>query len=88
MTALQKAYNDWVETFPGKHPGSRTHNHSKKGEFRIAQNFDGACGCYAHAKTIGKERVYVPLPDTEVCTRERRWREYISVRDGVDYHVK
>lgn len=26
-------------------------------------------------------------PDIWVCERERRWRDYCSIRDGVDYHV-
>ena len=28
------------------------------------------------------------LADAYVCARERAWREYISVRDGINYHIE
>jgi hypothetical protein len=28
------------------------------------------------------------LSDKECCERERLWREYCSIRDGVNYHIE
>lgn len=46
----------------------------------------GDCCKGEHHYIVGGE--FVRLPDSMVCAREKAWRDYISFRDGCDYHVE
>lgn len=53
------------------------------------KNYATSCRCRAHYKKVYQAqdgrvmRSIVPLPDSQVCARERAWRDYVRVRDGV-----
>lgn len=47
----------------------------------IPEHFDGDCCTRSHFFTGGGEK-NKPVPDVEVCPRERAWRTYVILRDG------
>ncbi len=84
-TALQAAYDIWVSHSPGIHfvPGSEITYSGNLGErtYRYPKSFDGSCCGYDHF--MDKEGLRVQKPDSSVCDRERSWRDYVRLRDGV-----
>lgn len=80
---LLKAFREWVETFPGVREGPNTHEHSElKYVNRIPDNWDGSCCGMDHVTALKEKK-----PDSKVCRRERAWRRYCTVRDGINHCV-
>jgi len=42
---------------------------------------DQACCSLSHFDRVNG--LMVPKPDDEVCARERKWREYVRLREGI-----
>lgn len=75
MKSLQEALTEWNKEqcrCEGRHP----HEVEVK-----QQEFDPQKGGLV---SLGEMK---PKPDKDVCVRERKWREYCSIRDGKVYNV-
>lgn len=93
--SLQEAYDAWVVLAPYKFivPAEiRTVkdivNDRIKGTFAVKSHYDGKCCADGkkHYKTVQSSSgsfVQVSLSFSESCPRERAWRNYVSIRDGV-----
>jgi hypothetical protein len=78
---LQSAYDRWVAAHPGaandcpcRH-GSASHYFTTR---RYCKRPDGA------VEEVQKRH---PKADSQVCEREKAWRNYISIRDRKNYRV-
>ena len=97
---LQEAYEAWIATFPADKLQLLRYTNKRNGwVYTIPKSWDGKCCDDPHVKEVniyaepheGMKIVVdtkeVQLPDSKVCARERAWRTYISIRDGVKHNV-
>lgn len=87
MTPLQKAFQEWMDLQPreAKIAASIEMRKNMAGQTRrydLPTHFDGNCCTYSHF-TYDLSRLLVALPDNRVCARERAWRRYVAIRDGM-----
>jgi hypothetical protein len=96
---LQEAYLEWVKLMPAYTPNATEHIHTGAGELRekykglvykVAKSWNGSCCSESHRNTVmirqeSGVHIYdsVDAPDDHVCLRERAWRQYIRIRDGI-----
>ncbi len=89
-SALTVAYNLWVSLFPGNEVIFKRSKRvvTTTGTIRdvtIPQHWAGACCTrlthFKHEQKLNGVLVTVPLPDEQVCARERAWRAYVRLRD-------
>ena len=89
---LLTAYTLWTDTFPGKNRNDKIHFHTGLGPngqankeklFDLPENFSGDCPCESHFKKSSTDALIAKM-DSEVCERERAWRNYCKVRDSVE----
>ena len=91
---MKAAFDTWVAAFPGTDEMPRVHVNSRsKMPYKIPRNLDGKCCSSTHfheVRTVYTDQAgrtlakvdFEPLPDNEVCARERAWRHYVRLRDG------
>lgn len=90
MTDLQEAFARFVKARPFKQlvkEGPVEYmNGSRKRVFAEPAHWDGNCCSFEHYEDVMEDGRLVnkPKPDSKVCVRERAWREYCRLRDGVN----
>ena len=85
MDALQQAFKEW-QSFSPHHMSMPPQliSYEQDGELRQfiePKRMDGVCCLHNHYMTYGGKSV--PRPDSQVCDRERAWRKYCRLRDGI-----
>lgn len=84
MTEIAKAFNRWKDSRCGKCCTDLKSTVSHYRRQRVLVKRELADGRVLE----GHSSEHVPLADAYVCERERAWRAYLTIRDGVSYHVE
>ena len=86
---LQEAFNDWVRHRPFKKviQSQLVFYYDKNGvesSFVEPAHWDGDC-CYSRHfyRDAAGGMTWKPKEDHDVCPRERAWRVYVRIRDGL-----
>jgi hypothetical protein len=86
LTPTQLAFLEWVSHAPFKTrvPESAISYQDDEGrrDFIELAHWDGVC-CFSGHYFAGSNHKLVSKEDHDVCPRERAWRKYVRLRDGL-----